>query len=305
MKIALYNIDSIIPNIALMKISAYYKKIGHKVEWFNYENYKKKQYKKIYASKIFKNSKYIKYKNMVIGGSGIDITIKLPKKIDLMKPDYSIYPDYKDSIGFVTRGCIRNCSFCIVRKKEGVAHIVSCVEDIWRGGNLILLDNNILVFPDEFKKILIFCKKNKITVDFNQGLDCRLVSSCVAIIINTFQKQIKPQIRFAFDSLDYKEHVERTCKLIKRKCFWYVYCDKNWESALERLLILKRYNQDTYLMRHYSIRGKENKMFNFLAHWSNYKGAMRLFNIWEYFQVYYLKRLLNKNTIQNGLDKWL
>ena len=49
MKIGLINIDSKIPNLALMKISAYHKAKGNTVSWFDmFETYDK-----VYSSKVF------------------------------------------------------------------------------------------------------------------------------------------------------------------------------------------------------------------------------------------------------------
>ena len=56
---------------------------------------------------------------VIQGGTGYSKYEDLPKEIDDMFPDYSIYPDFKSAIGFLTRGCIRNCPWCVVPKKEG------------------------------------------------------------------------------------------------------------------------------------------------------------------------------------------
>lgn len=52
--IGLIDVDSKIPNLALMKISSYYKSLGEQVEFVQ----KDKQYEKIYASSIFTRSKF-------------------------------------------------------------------------------------------------------------------------------------------------------------------------------------------------------------------------------------------------------
>ena len=118
-KILLIDLDHTkFPNLALMKLSAYHKAKGDSVSL----NFALGYYDKVYASCVFpKNKKNLAnypFKNMEIGGSGIDLKKKLPKEIDSMQPDYSLYNiDY--GIGFITRGCIRNCPFCIVPQKEG------------------------------------------------------------------------------------------------------------------------------------------------------------------------------------------
>ena len=87
------------------------------------------EYYKIFCSVIFEgNINFIKGKNIIFGGTGFDLTTILPNYIENLKCDYSLYPDNDISYGFITRGCIRNCSFCKVPKKEGYIHRVNDVK---------------------------------------------------------------------------------------------------------------------------------------------------------------------------------
>jgi hypothetical protein len=67
--------------------------------------------------------------------------------------DYSSYPECDASIGFTQRGCRLKCGFCVVPKKEGKAHSVNRIADIWRGApypkHLYLLDNDFFGQPRE------------------------------------------------------------------------------------------------------------------------------------------------------------
>lgn len=287
MHIGLYNVDSKLPNLALMKISAYHKSIGNTVAWCQ-SPLEAITFDKVYGSQIFTDSERWDAPNLEMGGSGYDITKRLPKEIDDMKPDYSIYPDFTDNVGFTTRGCIRKCEFCFVPKMEGLLSDYRHISDIWRGsGNIVCMDNNILAKPYKFKEALEFCADKKIKIDFNQGLDCRLVNENIANMIVKYRSVIKPEIRFAFDSLDYRESVEKTIKLIGGiRCFWYVYCDENYESALERLLILKRLGQRAYLMRNKRVTGKGFEKYTMLANWSNCMGAMNKMDVFDHIHYY-------------------
>ena len=285
MKIGLYNVDSVIPNLALMKLSAYHKARGDDVAWY----LPLESYDKVYASKVFTDSHIERNNGMVVGGSGCaDIKKTLPPEIDYMKPDYSIYPDCDYSIGFTTRGCIRKCEFCFVPEKEGKIQEYRKVSDIWRGkGNLVLLDNNILAMPEKFGEVLEFCKAKKIHVDFNQGLDCRLVTKELADLIIKYKPFIQPEVRFAFDDLSYRKAVERTCKMLPFRCHWYVYCDENWESTLERLLVLKRQRvkQVVYVMRNKRVTGKGFHKWSILANWANGRVAYPAMDIYDYIAI--------------------
>jgi len=157
MKIGLYNVDSKIPNLALMKLSAFHKAQGNCVEWYSplFHN----EYDKIYASKVFtfSDNGYLK-NDMIIGGSGWNLKCKLPEEIEHIYPDYSLYPKCDYSMGFLTRGCIRSCDYCIVPRKEGTirknADYFEFTKDQKR---IMLLDNNILAYKghlDEFKILI-------------------------------------------------------------------------------------------------------------------------------------------------------
>ncbi|MEI3499941.1 MAG: hypothetical protein V8Q39_00220 [Anaerovoracaceae bacterium] len=119
MKIGLIDVDghSGFPNLALMKISAWHKQQGDDVEWW----IGLKKYDRVYMSKVFTFSPdvdaVIQAGEIVQGGTGYKDYRNLPQEIELTFPDYSIYPDYKHAIGFLTRGCIRSCPWCIVPQK--------------------------------------------------------------------------------------------------------------------------------------------------------------------------------------------
>ena len=145
MKISLIDVDSKIPNLALMKISAYHKLKGDLVG-FNLSNPDK-----IYSSIIFKKN-YGKSLNghlsdvpIVYGGSGYDLNVKLPDEIEFIKPDYDLYPS-EYSQGFTSRGCNRNCYFCLVPKKEGCFKVNQHPKEFYdpKFKDIMLMDNNIL-----------------------------------------------------------------------------------------------------------------------------------------------------------------
>ena len=120
MNILLYDVDGKLPNLALMKLSAYHKARGDNVG-FNIT-----EPDKVYASVILKKHRHMTdglgylYPDaeVSIGGPGYDLKTTLPDEIEFIKPDYSLYPDQYYSMGFATRGCIRNCYFCIVPENQ-------------------------------------------------------------------------------------------------------------------------------------------------------------------------------------------
>lgn len=255
-KILLVNVDSVIPNLALEKLRVYYERKGDKVTKAKDESAGILPfidgYDKIYVSCVFDYNKHFckKWEGIAnIGGSGYSLKKCLPAKIERIKP--------KMNFGFTTRGCIRNCYFCIVRKKEGYIHIVGDIYDLWDGKekNIIIMDNNTLALPKHFFKICSQLKKEKLVVDFNQGLDHRLLTD--KICQELFSLRHLQQIRFAFDDILYKKSVLKALKMLKKNGLkngstrWYVYVGvkDTVENVLERVNILRDAKQLVFVMR--------------------------------------------------------
>ena len=203
MKVSLIDVDGRnYPNLALMKLSAFHKMQGDAVDWYD-PMFSRPE--RIYASKIFNFSSepFINPNDPEPekGGTGYSLTKKLPEEIDGMFPDYSIYPKYDFAIGFLTRGCIRQCPWCVVPKKEGRLTIYSDIEKIRRADTkkVCLMDNNFLASPREFMEEQVSkIETLGLRVDFNQGLDARLVDEDTACLLNRI-KWIR-YIRFSCDT---------------------------------------------------------------------------------------------------------
>lgn len=190
------------PNLALMKICRYHREKGDKVEWYSPFSF----YDKVYMSKVFTftpdfSFPIINAKEIEKGGTGYDIHKILPPYIDGLQPDYSLYSwiENTTAYGFLTRGCKNKCKWCIVPKKEGAVRPYMDIEEIVIEGRrkVILMDNNILASDygiNQLKKIA----QMDIHVDFNQGLDARLVTPAVANILAKI-KWIR-YIRFGCDT---------------------------------------------------------------------------------------------------------
>lgn len=137
-KIGLIDVDSHnFPNLCLMKISAYHKIHGDIVQWYDNLSH----YDIVYKSRVFDNTYSKDFESpinsdcVIKGGTGYDLDNKLKYDIEHCFPDYSIYPQFQNtSYGFLSRGCPRNCGFCIVNKKEGTRSIaVSNLNEFWNG----------------------------------------------------------------------------------------------------------------------------------------------------------------------------
>lgn len=214
MKIGLIDVDGHnYPNLPLMKLSAYHKARGDSVEW--YEPLLSGHLDRVYMSKVFSFTPDYEYfidaDEIIRGGTGYAITLEngrevydktkdkpLEDEIEHIYPDYSIYPQFSDTAyGFLTRGCPRGCGFCHVQAKEGkCSYKVADLSEFWRGQKKIILnDPNILACPDHMD-LLQQLADSKAKVEFNQGIDIRLVNDKNLELL----KQIRLEgIHFAFD----------------------------------------------------------------------------------------------------------
>lgn len=259
MKIGLIDVDGHnYPNLPLMKISAYHKQKGDHVEWYEPFSGIIQEYDKVYMSKVFSfTPDYdapIYAKEIDRGGTGYCIELKdgkeifhqelnknLPDEIEHIYPDYSIYPEYtKDTAyGFLTRGCPRGCGFCHVKDKEGkCSYKVADLSEFWRGQKkIVLCDPNILACK-EHMELLQQLVDSKAKVNFNQGIDIRLITDRNLELL----KKIKLDgIHFAFDRWQDKDIVEPRLRKFAEKTGFnknrghvMVYILTNYDTTLEQ-----------------------------------------------------------------------
>lgn len=269
MKICIIDIDSKIVNFALAKVEMYHKLRNDEIIWNSdvflpYAD-------KIYVSCIFTTNrpqtKFYEGYGALIGGTGYDVNITLPEEIDVLKP--------KINYGFTTRGCIRNCSFCFVPQKEGKVHVVGDIYDIWDGKSktITLMDNNITALEEHFIHILRQAQKENISIDFNQGIDFRLLNENM---IQEMRKTKLVEIRLALDHKNLINSFRDKLKLLrkyypKHPFIVYVFAEEkngtDWDDTMQRLEFLKESGCRPYLMRHESI--KAQKKWITLSRWVN------------------------------------
>ena len=241
MNIGILAVDSNYPNLALMKISSYHKVRGDNVEWYNPLCH----YDKVYAAKVFSFTPdygyYINADQVEKGGTGYDISKILSVEIDRLQPDYSLYPsvDSKTAYGFLTRGCPNKCKWCVVPTKEGKITPYMDIEEIAIDGrkNIILMDNNVLASDYGLQQIEKIVSMD-VRVDFNQGLDARLVTDDIAQLL----ARVKWMncIRFGCDTPGQIAECERATALIdkygyKGEYFFYCILMNDFKEAFNRV----------------------------------------------------------------------
>lgn len=197
MKVLLLQLDGKIPNIALMRIAAHHRAAGDDIELRrdvgSVERGLFDDADKIYASLIFEKTRWKAERLMrtrpdaVIGGTGWDLTTTIESiGITTQQQDYTVYPEFRSSIGFSQRGCSLNCSFCVVPRKEGKPRPEKGISEIWRGDpwprELILLDNDFFGVPDWPQRISEI-QSGGFKVSFNQGINARMLNDETAAAV--------------------------------------------------------------------------------------------------------------------------
>lgn len=282
MRVGLIDVDGHgnFPNLALMRLSAWHRKQGDAVEWWNGFCH----YDRVYMSKVFTFTPdidtVIDAGEIIRGGTGYKDYGSLPPEIEATPPDYSIYPHVDYAIGFLTRGCIRKCPWCIVPKKEGSIRPAATWEEIKRpdSNKIVFMDNNILASDHGLQQIESMGGK-KVWVDFNQGLDARLVTPEAAELLGRL-RWIK-YVRLACDTDEMIPIVERAVVRMKKagiaKSRFFVYVlVQDVEAAEWRVDALRKMGVDPFAQPYRDFDGgeptKEQKAF---ARWCNDKAVFK------------------------------
>ena len=246
------------PNLALMKLSAWHKKNGDKV-WLDLPN---GHIDCVYIACVFDWNKETavglakawRSKGIPVKLGGFPLNKHtLPDEIEHIMPDYGLYGvDF--SVGFASRGCFRNCEFCIVTEKEGnqVVFNASIHEFLHPDHQkLFLLDNNILASPKwkfTFEEIL----ETDVLIDFNQGLDMRILNQAQAELLG--QMRFLKNLKIAFDRAEMKDEFVKSVNLLtdngvkvhKLQCYTLVGYNTSFEEDMERLRVMKELGVKCY-----------------------------------------------------------
>jgi hypothetical protein len=174
LSIGLWNLEPKIENTALMQVSQFHKNEGDQVELYS----PLFEYDKVYVFSLFSfTKKPILKANMVAGGTGFNVTSELPFEISIQPLDYSIYPNCKTSYLWFSRGCIRQCPFCVVPTKEGKLRSVTPKNLNPKAERVSVMDSSFTALPNyAFNTAVDFLHNLGLPVDFQCGIDARLLT---------------------------------------------------------------------------------------------------------------------------------
>jgi len=264
------------------------------------------QYDTIYSSKVFtfKNGEK-PIGNVEYGGTGYNLFVTLPEEIEHICPDYSIHP-FNYSLGFLTRGCPNTCKWCVVPKKEGSIREHADVDEFLRHKNVVLMDNNVLASNHGIYQIEKLGKLG-VKVDFNQGLDARLIDDNIARRLAKL-KWLSP-IRLACDTDGQMKYILKAVRLLRwhnaRPARYFVYCLMNGtaEETLERIQFLKGLYLEPFVQPFISFDGKDTrtKEQRLFARWVNHTAVFNSVAWDDYKKHEYSKQgLLSQEYLQKN-----
>lgn len=230
-------------------------------------------------------------------------------KAEGYRPDYSLVPEWESSIMFSMRGCIRKCAFCAVPRLEGKSvGKAQGICDLIEPGHkkAILWDNNVLGVAN-WHEVVDELAEAGVSVDFNQGLDARLITQDIANKLATLRI---PIIRMAYDIPSEGKALEKAIGYLESAGFSrrkiIVYTLYNFtdtpEDFLGRVLDLVSWGVVSYPMRYEPLNSlKKNKYVS--PHWMPYQlemvaAARRVLGAGGAFPPY--KGLVEKLTKANG-----
>lgn len=306
------------PNLVSMKLSGWYKEQGaHVALLLNYDDIEK--FDKVFISKVFTDTEVpeeiLTLPNVEYGGTGFyfDKAPALPEEIEHHMPDYHLYDwwifqqlhglkgaklrakrlefkfytDY--SIGYTTRGCVRQCGFC-VNKNYKEARLHSALSEFLDESRpkICLLDDNVLA-NKEWRNIWDELNATGKPWQYNQGLDLRLCTD--ETIKKLADSNTDGDIRFAFDNIEDREIIEKKIQLIRKynkdkklpyvfyilvgfdrddkydKQFWW----KDIHDMFLRIDIVASNGMRPYICRYYKYKESPyNRMYTHTFNWVNY-----------------------------------
>ena len=288
MRVSLVDVDSRIPNLALMRASTWHKQRGDEVKLGYDPLFDDPDI--CYASKLFDftaEPQYMPDCETLKGGPGYSLTASMPlEDYDRIMPDYSLYGcDY--AIGRFTRGCPNRCPWCVVPKMDGneVRHVAD-LKDFWQGQKVVrLLDDNIMADADEFIRDCKQLSRAGVHVIW-EALDIRLVTDETARALASVKTA--KSIHFAWDGHSQDDAIPQGIEILKRngikpwRLMFYVLVGFNTdrEYDLHRIYTLRDMGANPFVMPF----DKSDRYQKDLARWCNNKFIFKSTSTFEQYK---------------------
>lgn len=259
-----------VKNTALMQVSHFHKQRGDSVEWYSPLFYT--DYDKVYVASLFDfTKKPILREKMVKGGTGFDLSIRLPIDIENSDLDYSLYPNCKTSYLWFSRGCPHKCPFCVVWKKEGNIHPVKPKNRNPKEKSITVVDNNPFMNP-KWEQMVEYLQDANLPVNFCSGVSLRDFNDLHGLALQKLRLHKSLNVAWDNPRENLKPKIEQLLNYIpayKIQCYVLVEYWSTKEEDLERIYWLRDKGIDPYVMPY-----KKTRYAKDLARWCNTRKAI-------------------------------
>lgn len=271
------------------------------------------------CAEYYANNPFLKNKKIEYGGTGFfyEKAPKLPSNIEHCLPDYHLYDEWVEnciangakqkefvyytdySIGFLTRGCSRQCQFCVNKVyNKCLAHSnLSEFMDVSRP-KLCFLDDNFFACAN-WREIIKEVQGTGKRFQFKQGLDERLLTPEKIRLMETWKYD--GNYIFAFDNISDKNTIVNKLNMLyevapnwKKQMKFYCFCGfdregkydegfwiKDIKELFERFFILAKYSAHPYVMRHENYKHSPYyHLYDAIAAWVNQPSIYSTFNFY-------------------------
>jgi len=275
MKIAALNASPSAYNLGVEKILNYHRRIGDRttryLDMFDWDA------DKVYISaiftwdlprmvKLYKRARLIT-DNIELGGPAVTKLSNWVEEKTGIKPFVGLNGIFDKEFGeydytFTSRGCPRNCPFCLVSDLEGK----KVVEDDGFLPAPNIGDNNILMTSREHQELVVEremgCLPHHLSgsrIDVNSGFDCRVFQNDMPYYYKLWGCLPLKMWRFAFDEPESEQAIRRVLAFFKEKGLdrhtvqVYVLCNfpgVDVGEVMDRAEIIKGYGMQPYLMKY-------------------------------------------------------
>ena len=289
MKIGIMNIEPTIYNTAYMQIANYYRGTGHIVEWCMPENHK--QFDHVYCSSIFDyTDKSGIPEGVICGGTGFDVSSRLSQVIENSNLDYSIYPTCETSYLWFSRGCNRNCPWCVVPEKEGKIHPVQVKNLNPLGRTVTVCDNSFFENP-EWEKAVECLREMDLPCDI-QGIDVRTINKKQVYLLSKIRRAKDKRIKIAWDNtFDEPKIIDGINCMIQYirphdlMCYVLIGYSSIQEHDLYRVNLLRRFKISPFVMP----LDRNDFYQKTFARWVNHKAVFNAVTWDKYFEQQWAK----------------
>ncbi len=230
------------PPLGLLKLASYHRNRNDTVEYVRGRVVPKQSPDKIYITSLFSwawqpvwaavkhYSKLCPQTSIHLGGlyaslmpehakqSGdINLHAGIFDEADNLMPAYDLVPSWDASIIQASRGCNNTCPYCAVWRIEGK---IKCTKQTIKPliypnhKRIVLWDNNILQSPHWktiFDELIWYSQEKGMVIDFNQGLDARLIDEEAAKKISRMKTFC---VRISYDNIDQQKCIRRAIDLL-------------------------------------------------------------------------------------------